>query len=391
MKKINLLVLLTLVLVGTSCTHYIYDVHTLQANYDARMTSPEELEMKSKVKIFTSEQDIKGDYELLSFNSYAPFRLLPFAKPYVKRSSKKFYKKAVQIAYEEGGNAIIIIAPLHYKVIRLTNFDEEAAKVEEYRSIIFDTETMDLVASDAVASMTRGERRKTLSAFENEIEMNVGSLNYLPEVEMVREKLMVYDRYNERQKHSKSSISKFIKKQTKKANKSEKKIKKMIAKNKIDSVFLAHTAICEKQWADFNINHAVPAPKVEEKTAPAPKVEEKTTPAPKVEEKAAPAPKVEEKTAPAPKAEEKTAQKQDNSNITAIEQLVYSIDLLERAKNGEYIQAFDFNHDSTLQASEIELIETLAKQSDMDGNNIWNEEEMRSLRHRLMQVVKYYK
>lgn len=389
MKKFIPLVLLIVGLVGTSCTHYIYDVHTLQANYDARMTSPEELEMKAKVKIFTSEQDIKGDYELLSFNSYAPFRLLPFAKPYVKRSSKKFYKKAVQIASEEGGNAIIIIAPLHYKVIRLANFNEETAKIEEYRSIIFDTETMDLVASDAVAAMTRGERRKTLSAFENEIEMNVGSLNYLPEVEMVREKLMVYDQYNERQKHSKSSISKFVKKQTKKANKSEKKIKKMIAKNKIDSVFLAHTAICEKQWADFNISHSAPAPKVEEKPAPAPKVEEKPASAPKVEEKPAPAPAP----APAPKVEEDIiiAKKQADSDLSSIEQLVYSTSLLERAKNGEYIQAFDFNRDDYLQAREVELIETLAKQSDMDGNNIWDEEEMRSLRHRLMQVVKYYK
>ncbi len=251
-KNFKILMVLIMGVMSSSCTHYIYNVPSLKANYDSRMTSPEDLEIKSKVKIFTSENDIKGDYELLSFNYWMPWpRLFPFAKPWVNRTTKRFYQKATQIAYQEGGNAIIITSPLNYKVIRLLNFDEESVEIEKYRSYVFDTKTMDLFKLGIIATMPRAEKKKNIDMYEGEIEANVSNLLYLPEVIMVREKIKVYNDYNNSLKHSKSSIEKFTKKQTKKLNAKEKKIKRMIAKNKIDSVFTAHTAICEQQLAEF--------------------------------------------------------------------------------------------------------------------------------------------
>ena len=317
-KNFSILMVLIMGVMSSSCTHYIYNVPSLKANYNSRMTSPEDLEIKSKVKIFTSENDIKGDYELLSFNYWMPWpRLFPFAKPWVNRTTKRFYQKATQIAYQEGGNAIIITSPLNYKVIRLLNFDEESVEIEKYRSYVFDTKTMDLFKLGIIATLPRAEKKKNIDMYEGEIEANVSNLLYLPEVIMVREKIKVYNDYNNSLKHSKSSIEKFTKKQTKKLNAKEKKIKRMIAKNKIDSVFTAHTAICQQQWEEYQGNANSQPQKVNATATTAPKQEapavEKTpepapapTPAPAVEKTSEPAP------APTPAPAPKPAKKTDN-------------------------------------------------------------------------------
>ena len=55
-KNFSILMVLIMGVMSSSCTHYIYNVPSLKANYNSRMTSPEDLEIKSKVKIFTSER-----------------------------------------------------------------------------------------------------------------------------------------------------------------------------------------------------------------------------------------------------------------------------------------------------------------------------------------------
>ena len=68
MKKFHILFAMCIVMFTTSCTHTLYNPKILQGNYDVRMDTKEELEIKGKVKIFLSEKDIAGDYEVISLN-----------------------------------------------------------------------------------------------------------------------------------------------------------------------------------------------------------------------------------------------------------------------------------------------------------------------------------
>ena len=404
MRKITLLLTLVIICLCSSCTHYIYNVSSLKANYNSRMTSPEDLEIKSKVMIYTSENYIKGDYELLSFNYWMPWpRLLPFAKPWVKRTSKRFYQKATQIAYQEGGNAIIITSPLNYKVIRLFNFDEESVEIEQFRSYIFETKTMDLFKSGTVAKMARAERKKSHDTYEGEIEANVSNLQYLPEILMAREKINVYNNYNNSLKHSKRSIEKFTKKQTKKLNAKEKKIKKMIAKNKVDSMFMVNSAICEQQWQAYlkgekdvvipkqNISTSKEASK--SSTSQITKEKEITpssTETPAKESQPQVQSQVQQKPSSPQPTEKKEAKVISSEVNTEVDNIIYTKELSQQVREGKYIKSFDLNNDGNIDSKELDLIDTLAEQGDVDKNGELDSRETQSFRNRLRQALKYY-
>ena len=95
MKKTVFLLLSSLIL-ATSCTT-VYDAKLMQGYYDMRMDSKSELEVKSKVRIFASEKDLKGEYDVISYNQYKPFSV-PLLMSHKKMVSKKFYEKAAEKA-----------------------------------------------------------------------------------------------------------------------------------------------------------------------------------------------------------------------------------------------------------------------------------------------------
>jgi len=115
MKKLFLMLL-----VGTlfaSCSHSIYSTQTLTDNYNMQMTSKKELAVKEQIKIYTAEDKINGDYEVLYVNQYKPFSI-PILRPYKKQMKKKFYKQITTKASDLKGDAVIVEGIGNYKVIK---------------------------------------------------------------------------------------------------------------------------------------------------------------------------------------------------------------------------------------------------------------------------------
>lgn len=229
MKTLKLLLCAVAVSVFfSSCSHQIYSVESMYNNYNSRMKSDEELSIKGKVHIYFNEKDIKSDYSIISVNTYKPFAL--FKPTFVKKMTKKFLAEAVKKAYEEGGNAILIMGAGEFFVLNLTNWNADDAPAASFENPIFNTKYSDLVKSGALSSMKRSERVRTEKAFTDEIEANIENVKTLDEVKAVRDKVVVLSNYNLTLKHSKKSIEKAVKKYNKKLNRAEKKIKKAIAK-----------------------------------------------------------------------------------------------------------------------------------------------------------------
>ena len=107
---------LALLCIATSCSYRVYTVNALRANYTQGMQTPEELEAKEGVRIFLSEQEVPGNYNIIAFAESRP--VLPVAIQ--SQQLKNFYKQAVLKAKELGGDAIIVTAVGQFKVIKFT-------------------------------------------------------------------------------------------------------------------------------------------------------------------------------------------------------------------------------------------------------------------------------
>jgi len=214
-----------------SCTHCIYPVEAMYTNYALQMRSNEDLEVKSKVQIYFKEADIKGEYTIISCNTYNP-AAFPIKQCKEKKMIKKFLAGATRKAYELGGNAILVKSAGFFFVLNLKDWNEENAPKVDFVNPIFDMKYADLVKSGEMNKMKRGERIRTEKAFMDEIEANIGNVNELDEVKAIRKKVDVLSSYNLKLKNPKNSIEKAVKKDTKKLNRAEKKIKKRIEKEK---------------------------------------------------------------------------------------------------------------------------------------------------------------
>ncbi len=228
MKKINCLMLLMLaIMLLPSCAHHVYPTKTMYTNYNLRMTSQNDREIKSKVRVYMSEAEIQGEFKVLSVNLYSPFSFVFFHDHILK---KKFLEKATKKAYEEGGNAVLISAPGYFKVLNIIGWDSDDAAIEDYNNPIFDTESMDIVGSGQLATMKRSDRKRHENEFMDEISAQISYAKELKEVEMLRTKVKVLNDYNLTLKRPNKSIEKAVKKDTKKLNRMEKKIKKQASK-----------------------------------------------------------------------------------------------------------------------------------------------------------------
>ena len=170
MKKIYLLLIVCVACVATSC-HTVYDARVMRANYDIRMNTPEKLEIKSKVRLFTSDAEIPGKYEIISYNLYNPFRIpLLLSRKY--QYNKRFYDNAVRKAYKQGGNGVVIQAGGYYKVINIIDWDSDSEKAAEFVNSILDRTLLEVFASGEIQKMTPRQVGRYKRDMVNEIYYN---------------------------------------------------------------------------------------------------------------------------------------------------------------------------------------------------------------------------
>ena len=206
MKKLLLLAACS-IFFATSCTHTIYNPKVLQGHYDLRMDSKDELETKSKVRIYLSEKDVQGEYEIISLNLYKPFTIPVFMS--VKgQTNKKFYEKAVKKAYEQGGNGIIIMAGGYYKVINLYNWDSDSAASEKFVNAILDVTLLNRFKSGEIAKLAPREVKRFVTDLDNEVMFNLKTMRTSQEAKIVKEKIIALQSWNSSQAKPDSKLLK---------------------------------------------------------------------------------------------------------------------------------------------------------------------------------------
>ena len=226
MKTFKLLFVAVTAIAMSSCSYTIYNAKSMAQYYQANMKSDAELEAKSNVHIFLNEKDIKCEYEVLSFMTYTPFPMNT-----EKIMTKKFYRKAVTKAYELGGNGIVIYGGGFCKVIYMPNAPLVSNDPSSTLNVIFDREPMDKFKNGEISKLEKkSEARKQEKVFEKEIKTNIEMAKELDEVDFIRKKIDIFEKYNSSLAKPKSSISNSIEDLRDDLNKVEKKIKRRIAR-----------------------------------------------------------------------------------------------------------------------------------------------------------------
>lgn len=235
MKKLLYLSLLSTLIFSTSCSHTIYNTRELQGNYDIRMDSKNELEIKSKVRIFLSDNDIKGEYIVIAHNTYNPF-CFPLFMSKKKEIKKKFYENAVKQAYKLGGNGVVITGVDSYKVISIYQWDSDNEETVGYTNLIFDTSLLDIFNEGKVTTASPREIKRFVNDMKIEIQLNIKSVKTSEEVNIIERKLESLQTYNNSLAKPEKSLNKFF---TKNRTELIKKAKKIFKKeNKILNTLL---------------------------------------------------------------------------------------------------------------------------------------------------------
>ncbi|MBO7291288.1 MAG: hypothetical protein J6U55_01750, partial [Bacteroidaceae bacterium] len=120
------------------------------------MNNEEELEIKSKVRIFQSEKEINGNYSVISHVTYKPI-LIPLFSDKKKEYLKTLYETAAKQAYKLGGNGVIITSHESYKVISIDNWDSDKEKSMAYLNMIYDTSLMEKFNNGTIEKAKRRE------------------------------------------------------------------------------------------------------------------------------------------------------------------------------------------------------------------------------------------
>lgn len=207
MKKLLLLAVCS-IFFATSCTQ-IYNPKVLQGYYDLRMNSKEELEIKSKVRIFLSDTEVQGDYEVISLNLYKPFTI-PVLVSMKGQMRKKFFEKAVKKAYEQGGNGIIVTAAGYYKVINLVNWDSDSAAPDKFVNAILDVTLLNRFKSGEIAKLSPREVKRFVTDLDNEVKFNLKTMKTSEEAKVVKEKIVALQSWNSSQAKPNSRLTKKV-------------------------------------------------------------------------------------------------------------------------------------------------------------------------------------
>ena len=227
MKTIKTILAISIVaFLFSSCAHSVYPTMSLYNKYNSQMTSDEELAIKGQVNIYFNENDVDGEYEIVSLNTYKPFCLLPFHSLQVKKMTKKFLKQAVLKAYEEGGNAVLVKSAGFFYVLNLKNWVANDSWTKNLFNPIFNTKLSEKIQSGTLASMKRADRVRVEKSFIDEIKSNIDNILTLEEVEAVRKKIAVLSDYNHKLDRPLKAYEKVIEDFTDDCNSIEKKIQK---------------------------------------------------------------------------------------------------------------------------------------------------------------------
>jgi hypothetical protein len=195
------------------------------------MDTKEELEIKGKVKIFLSEKDIQGDYEIISINQYTPFKI-PLIMSHKGKINKKFYEKAAQKAYELGGNGIIIIGDGIYKVISIYSWDSDSASSGKFVNAILDTSLMDRFKNGEVAKLFPREIKRCVTDLNNEIVFNLKTVKTSEEAKIIGQKIEVLKAWYNSQPKTKKQQTKLVEAYQKAHKVISRRISKKEAKHK---------------------------------------------------------------------------------------------------------------------------------------------------------------
>lgn len=208
MKKniFAVLTILTACILFNSCSYRVFPTEVLEYNYDMTMQSKSELEKKSKVRIFHSEQEVKGKYELIAYVQYNPFFSIPILYSTYSQQKKKFYKKAVLKASQLGGNGIIVPAVGLFKVINITDWDSDSEAASVFTNPIFSRKYLDKFKSGAIQQESERQQQRDVQAFSQEITNNVKGIKTWEELDVVDEKIQVFKEYNESLKRPNKEI-----------------------------------------------------------------------------------------------------------------------------------------------------------------------------------------
>lgn len=211
MRKSLICSALSCVIMFSSCSHTIYNTKVLQGNYDLRMDTKEELEIKSKVQIFLSEKDVKDDYEIISINKYGPIFTIPLLYTYKTQIKQKFYEKAVKKAYDLGGNGIIITAGGYYDVISIYNWDSDNVEATSFINSILNTTLLETFTSGRIANLKQREIKRYVEDLRNEIGFNLKTMRTSQEAEIVAQKINALISWNNSQTKLDSKLDKELK------------------------------------------------------------------------------------------------------------------------------------------------------------------------------------
>lgn len=176
----------------------------LQGYYDVRMDSRHELEVKGKVRIFKSESEVDGDYEIISYNTYKTLLFSNFLLP------KKFYEKAVEKAYALGGNGVIITSAGFYTVISLSDWDSDNAESAMKVNAILNTTLMDKFNRVEFAKLEPREVKRCVADLNNEIKFNLQTMKTSEEAIVVGKKIQTLINWNLSQTKVDTKLSKTL-------------------------------------------------------------------------------------------------------------------------------------------------------------------------------------
>jgi hypothetical protein len=178
----------------------------MQGNYDLRMNTKEELEIKGKTRIYLSDKDIEGDYDVISYNRFTPFNLSGILLK--SQMKKKFYEKAIKKAYKLGGNAILVTGIGTYTVISVNNWDSDNAETAQYVNSILDTSILEKFTSGDIDKYSPREVKRYVSDLNNEIKFNLKSVKTSQEASVLEKKINALLNWNNSQKKPNSKLNK---------------------------------------------------------------------------------------------------------------------------------------------------------------------------------------
>lgn len=196
----------------SSCSNRIFPKETLEMNYTVRMTSQHQREMKAKVRIFYSENEVKEQFNVISVNRYSPWFSIPIIYSYDKQMERKYLKKAVETAYDQGANGIIIMSPKYYKAIVINSWDSDKEQAVEQKSIVFDTSLSAKFSSGAIYKMKPRNIKQYIKSFNEELNINARYITTSEELKFFMYKLdLLNEYYKEKQITDKDVINKLEK------------------------------------------------------------------------------------------------------------------------------------------------------------------------------------